>query len=158
MVFCENYKLLQLENSFEAEIMYGQNYGYMSSLNKSMLMHLNNKSLKLKKIAKLQNRDLIIDIGINDGSFLSFFESKYKLIGIDHTIKKLKKFYRKDIIQIDNFFKKEFIKKHLDKNAKIITSISMFYDLENIKFSQEVYDVLKWWYLACWAKLHAHDA
>ena len=69
MVFCENCKLLQLENSFEAEIMYGQNYGYMSSLNKSMLMHLKNKSLKLKKIAKFKNKDLIIDIGSNDGSF-----------------------------------------------------------------------------------------
>ena len=43
MVFCENCKLLQLENSFDADVMYGQNYGYMSSLNKSMLIHLKNK-------------------------------------------------------------------------------------------------------------------
>ena len=144
MVFCEKCKLLQLENSFEAEVMYGQNYGYMSSLNKSMLMHLKNKSLKLKKIANLKSKDLVIDIGSNDGSFLSFFENRYKLIGVDPTIKKLKKFYRKDIIKIDNFFQKEYIKKHSNKNAKLITSISMFYDLENPQgFSNEVYDILE---------------
>ena len=143
MIFCENCKLLQLENSFDPTVMYGQNYGYMSSLNKSMLNHLKNKSLKLKKIASLNNKDLIIDIGSNDGSFLGFFEKKYKLIGVDPTIKKLKKFYRKDIIKIDNFFNKKFIRNHSNKNAKIITSISMFYDLENpLRFSQEVYEVL----------------
>ena len=49
MVFCENCKLLQLENSFEAEIMYGDNYGYMSSLNDSMIDHLNKKAQNLKK-------------------------------------------------------------------------------------------------------------
>ncbi len=143
MIFCENCKLLQLENSFDPTVMYGQNYGYMSSLNKSMLNHLKNKSLKLKKIASLNNKDLIIDIGSNDGSFLGFFEKKYKLIGVDPTIKKLKKFYRKDIIKIDNFFNKKFIRNHSNRNAKIITSISMFYDLENpLRFSQEVYEVL----------------
>jgi hypothetical protein len=144
MVFCESCKLLQLENSLEPTVMYGQNYGYMSSLNKSMLTHLKSKSHKLKKIANLKSGDLIIDIGSNDGSFLGFFEKKYKLIGIDPTIKKLKKFYRKDIVKIDNFFEKKLIRNHTNKNAKIITSISMFYDLENPqRFSQEVYDVLQ---------------
>ena len=43
MVFCDNCKLLQLKNSFEAEVMYGDNYGYMSSLNQSMIEHLKKK-------------------------------------------------------------------------------------------------------------------
>ena len=33
MTFCNNCKLLQLENSFNPDVMYGENYGYMSSLN-----------------------------------------------------------------------------------------------------------------------------
>ena len=143
MLFCDSCKLLQLENSFDANTMYGANYGYLSSLNKAMLDHLQNKSKKLQKIADLKNEDIIIDIGSNDGSFLGFFEKKYKLIGVDPTIKKLKNFYRKDIIQVDNFFKKKFIKKFLTKDAKLITSISMFYDLESpLDFSLEVFDIL----------------
>ena len=40
LVFCEKCKLLQLENSFDPSKMYGDNYGYMSSLNSSMVDHL----------------------------------------------------------------------------------------------------------------------
>ena len=56
MVFCEKCKLLQLENSFKAEAMYGENYGYMSSLNSSMTEHLNKKAqyLKKKRILKMR--------------------------------------------------------------------------------------------------------
>ena len=93
MVFCENCKLLQLKNSFEAKIMYGDNYGYMSSLNDSMIQHLNKKAQSLKKKANIKNGDLIVDIGSNDGTFLSFFSNKYNLDGIDPTITKLSKYY-----------------------------------------------------------------
>ena len=34
MVMCNNCKLLQLEHNFDADEMYGDNYGYMSSLNR----------------------------------------------------------------------------------------------------------------------------
>lgn len=49
MVICTNCKLLQLENNFDPNEMYGDNYGYMSSLNKSMVSHLKLKALNLKK-------------------------------------------------------------------------------------------------------------
>ena len=35
MVICKKCKLLQLGNSFDVDVMYGDNYGYMSSLNSS---------------------------------------------------------------------------------------------------------------------------
>tara|TARA_B110000003_G_C16610576_1_gene519262 strand:+ start:559 stop:1779 length:1221 start_codon:yes stop_codon:yes gene_type:complete len=143
MVFCNNCKLLQLKNSFNPKIMYGDNYGYMSSLNLSMVNHLKKKSLKLKKISNLKNNDLVIDIGSNDGTFLSFFSKKNKLIGVDPTIKKLSKFYRKDIIQVPSFFSKENLKNITNQKVKIFTSISMFYDLENpVKFAKDIYDLL----------------
>ena len=143
MIFCKNCKLLQLENSFNAEIMYGNNYGYMSSLNSFMMNHLYKKSLNLKNIINLRSGDLILDIGSNDGSFLSFFSKKYNLVGIDPTIKKLKKFYRKDIKTFSTFFKKDLIIKNFKKKIKLITTISMFYDLDNpIEFAQDIYDVL----------------
>ena len=40
MVMCGKCKLLQLENSFDANVMYGENYGYLSSLNPHMIKHL----------------------------------------------------------------------------------------------------------------------
>ena len=35
--YCKSCKLLQLNENFSATEMYGENYGYMSSLNKSMI-------------------------------------------------------------------------------------------------------------------------
>ena len=144
MIMCNNCKLLQLENSFDANLMYGDNYGYLSSLNPHMVRHLKLKSEKLKKISKLKNGEIVIDIGSNDGTTLSNFKKTNKLIGIDPTIKKLKKFYRKDIITVPNFFNKQSVHKLLDnKKAKIITSVSMFYDLESpISFAKDVYECL----------------
>ncbi len=144
MVMCAKCNLLQLENSFDVNVMYGENYGYLSSLNPHMIKHLKIKSEKLKKFTNLKSDDMIIDIGSNDGTFLSNFKKSNRLIGIDPTIKKLKKYYRKDILTISDFFNAQIISKYLkNKKAKIITSISMFYDLPSpIKFAQDIYECL----------------
>ena len=143
LVFCNNCKLLQLENSFDPIKMYGDNYGYMSSLNLSMVRHLKKKALKINSILNLETNDLVVDIGSNDGTFLSFFPKKLKLIGIDPTIKKLSKFYRKDIFKIPTFFSARNLKEITSKKVKVVTSISMFYDLENpLIFANEIHDVL----------------
>lgn len=143
LMMCSNCSLLQLEYSFNHSEMYGDNYGYMSSLNKSMIEHLKNKANNLKNITKLDPGDIVVDIGSNDGTFLSFFEKKYTLIGIDPTIKKFLGKYRKDIFTIADFFSYEILRKKIKKKAKLITSIACFYDLENpIKFVEDVYNSL----------------
>jgi len=116
----------------------------MSSLNQSMSNHLKNKALNLKKIIKLDIDDIVIDIGSNDGTFLSYFEKKFQLIGVDPTIKKFKKNYRKDIKTVSDFFSYDIIRKYLGKKrAKLITSIACFYDLPNpIKFVEDIYQSL----------------
>ncbi len=144
MVICNKCKLLQLKNSFDVDIMYGDNYGYLSSLNPHMVKHLKIKAQKLKKISGLKHKDIVIDIGSNDGTSLSNYNNSNILIGIDPTIKKLGKFYRKDIIKIPEFFSELVLKKFLkNKKAKIITSISMFYDLPRpIQFAKDIYKCL----------------
>ena len=144
LVFCKNCSLLQLENSFNPEEMYGENYGYMSSLNQSMFNHLKNKVNYLKKKIHLNYRDIVIDIGSNDGTFLSFFDKRFDLIGVDPTIKKFGKRYRRDITKISKFFSKKVVEKYLTrKKAKLITSIAMFYDLEDpLKFVRDIHESL----------------
>ena len=144
MIICKKCKLLQLGNSFDVDVMYGDSYGYMSSLNPHMIKHLKLKSEKLKKISNLSKNDIVIDIGSNDGTTLGNYEKSNILIGVDPTIKKLKKFYRKDIIAIPEFFNKFTVSKYLKKKkAKIISTISMFYDLPSpINFAKDVYECL----------------
>ena len=115
MVLCEKCSLLQLENSFDANIMYGDNYGYLSSLNLHMVKHLRLKSDKLKKMAQLKKGDIIIDIGSNDGTSLRNYSTNFILIGVDPTIKKLKNLYRSDIITVSDFFTKNSVSGFLKK-------------------------------------------
>ena len=141
MLICNNCKLLQLDENFDSNEMYGDNYGYMSSLNKSMISHLYLKALNLKKKYNLKSKKSVLDIGSNDGTFLAFFNKNFSLFGCDPTIKKFGKFYRKDIFKIQNFFSSS-----LFKNIKfdLITSISMFYDLPDpLKFAKEINSILK---------------
>lgn len=140
MVICKKCKLLQLEHNFNADEMYGENYGYMSSLNKSMVSHLKMKALHLRNKYNLKYKDCILDIGSNDGTFLSFFNNKFLLFGCDPTIKKFSNLYRKDIKQHPVFFSSKYFK---DKKFKLISSISMFYDLPDpLDFAQQIYSIL----------------
>ena len=140
MVICNKCKLLQLEHNFDANEMYGSNYGYMSSLNKSMISHLKLKALGLKKRYQLKPNMKILDIGSNDGTFLSFFNNKYELFGCDPTISKFSKYYRKDINQIPSFFSSKLFE---NKKFDLISSISMFYDLPDpLTFAKEINSIL----------------
>jgi hypothetical protein len=140
MLFCKKCKLLQLEHNFDSNEMYGENYGYMSSLNKSMESHLKLKAISLLKKYNLKTNDCILDIGSNDGTFLSFFSKKLKLFGCDPTIKKFSHLYRKDINKLPYFFSSKYFK---EKKFKLITSIAMFYDLPDpLDFAQQIHSVL----------------
>ena len=140
MVICNKCKLLQLEHNFDANEMYGDNYGYMSSLNKSMISHLKLKALNLKTRYNFKSKNSILDIGSNDGTFLSFFNKSFKLYGCDPTIKKFSRFYRKDINKLPFFFSSDLFK---NKKFSLITSISMFYDLPDpLHFAKEINSLL----------------
>ncbi len=142
LVICKNCKLVQLDRNFSLKKMYGENYGYRTGLNKSMVNHMKQKSNFLKKfIGNKNKKNVILDIGSNDGTFLSFFKEKnFIKYGIDPTIKKFKKFYDKNIFKIENFFTyKSFIKKS-NKKADLITCMSMLYDLPDPeKFIKDIY-------------------
>ncbi len=140
MIICNKCKLLQLENNFDANEMYGDNYGYMSSLNKSMISHLKLKALNLKNRYNIKFKGNILDIGSNDGTFLSFFNKNFNLYGCDPTIKKFSRLYRKDINQLPFFFSSKYFK---NKKFNLISSISMFYDLPDpLDFAKQINSLL----------------
>lgn len=133
LVWCPDSGLVQLNNSFDLNEMYGLNYGYRSGLNDSMVEHLKNKVDQLTLIHPTSSGDVVLDIGSNDGTLLSSYKSKELIrIGIDPTGLKFKEFYTDNLRLIPDFFSADAYRSICaDKNASIITSISMFYDLES---------------------------
>ncbi len=124
--------LVQLRHNFTAGELYGENYGYRSGLNRSMVDHLHGKADILQKLAPLGAGDLVLDIGSNDGTSLARYPAKGPtLVGIDPSARKFAKYYRPDIELIVDFFSAELFRRFFgDRKAKIVTSIAMFYDLE----------------------------
>ena len=143
LVFCNgknNCNLVQLKHSAEKKFLYGKNYGYRSGLNQSMVSHLKDKVKYLKKIVRIKKGDTIVDIGSNDCTTLKFFDrKKLNLVGVDPTGKKFKDYYPKSITLLDTFFSNNILKKRKIKNAKIIMSFAMYYDLEDpVKFAKDI--------------------
>ena len=136
--------LVQLAHTFDLPTMYGETYGYRSGLNQSMVNHLNSKFQKISRFLKLNEGDIVIDIAGNDGTFLSNFPKSLNLCSIDPTSEKFRKYFRKDIDYIADFFSaKNFYKKFGESKAKLVTSFSMFYDLEDpCAFAKEVAEIL----------------
>ena len=132
LVWCPDSGLLQMKQSYSLEEMYGDNYGYRSGLNKSMVNHLEKKIKTLQILANPSSKDLVIDIGSNDATSLKAYKGDFKKVGIDPTGLKFKEFYTDDIKLIPDFFTAAKFKNSFpDQRAKIITSIAMFYDLED---------------------------
>lgn len=144
LFFCPKCGLLQLGHSYALDEMYGDNYGYRSGLNPSMIEHLSSKIDMLETKYNLKANDVVLDIGSNDGTSLNSYKTKgIRRIGMDPTGKKFSKYYEKGIELITDFFSSTAFKKICDRKAKIVTSISMFYDLESpIDFAKQVEEIL----------------
>ncbi|MCL4353980.1 class I SAM-dependent methyltransferase [Patescibacteria group bacterium] len=136
--------MVQLGHNYDLTVLYGDNYGYRSGLNKSMVRHLASLAEKIKEKVEIKKGDIVVDIASNDGTLLQSYQLKgVTLVGIDPTIKKFKSFYTPDIQTIPDFFSAKAYKKKLSKKAKVVTSIAMFYDLENpISFMEEIKEIL----------------
>jgi NDP-4-keto-2,6-dideoxyhexose 3-C-methyltransferase len=140
-------QLLQLKHIYDGSAMYGKDYGYRSSLNKSMVAHLRRKAERLMQLVTLERGDIVLDIGSNDGTSLSTYPSDGPvLIGIDPTAAKFKEYYPPHIRAVPEFFSAASFRRAAGSDAakaKIVTSISMFYDLdEPMRFMRDVHDIL----------------
>ena len=144
LVWCPESGLVQLMHSYDADEMYGENYGYRSGLNQSMVDHLTNKVRYLERWANLKAGDVVLDIGSNDCTTLNAYTvDGVKRIGIDPTGVKFADYYTDDVELVPDFFSSDGYHSVSDKKAKIVTSIAMFYDLgDPVLFAREIESVL----------------
>ncbi len=144
LVWCPSSGLVQLGHSYAAEEMYGDNYGYRSGLNQSMVDHLTRKVRYLERRAALKAGDVVLDIGSNDATSLKAYETAGIVkIGIDPTGSKFKEYYPEDVALVADFFSANNFHSVSDRKAKVVTSIAMFYDLDDpIAFARDIESVL----------------
>lgn len=145
LVRCETCGLVQLRHSYERTELYGAHYGYRSSLNAMMVDHLRDKADALRKRVELGQRDVVVDIGSNDGTFLSFFSGRdLTLVGFDPSAERWRDRYAADATLVADFFSGPAARGAIGaRKAKVVTSIAMFYDLERpLEFAEAVAGIL----------------
>ena len=137
--------LLQMAHSYDLGEMYGDNYGYRSGLNPSMVKHLHAKVARILRIVDLSDSPIVLDIGSNDGTTLSAYPSqKCTRVGMDPTSDKFRQYYPEGVTAIADFFSaRRFSEEFPGRKVRVVTSFSMFYDLERpMDFVREVAEIL----------------
>lgn len=136
LVLCDKKRggcgLLQLKHNTSLELMY-RHYWYHSGMNKTMRAALADITEKVEQILPLRRRDIVLDIGCNDGTLLeSYRVSGLVRAGFEPSTNLVRLTRKKAHKVFNDFFNYEaFHKAFPRKKAMAITSIAMFYDLED---------------------------
>src|SRR5450759_2477285 len=138
--------LVQLLHTAELSEMYGTTYGYYSSISPTMVSHLESKLRALVEFARPKPGAVVLDIGCNDGTLLNAYGAQAGLtrIGMDPSSKKFAAHFQPDIRAVYDFFSEKGARSLIgDKSCKIVTSIAMFYDLDDpIGFMRDIRAIL----------------
>ena len=138
--------LVQLRHTTPPFLLY-QYYFYRSELNDNMCQHLFDLADHGTRIAEPKGRDIIVDIGANDGCILRYLSKHHytNLVGFEPA-RNLTNFH-KDLKGriINDFFSADSYRELTGlRKAKLIFSIAMFYDIEDPnKFVADIYDILE---------------
>jgi GDP-D-mannose dehydratase len=108
-----------------------------------MRQHLKDYQQEVVTKVTLNDNDVIVDIGSNDATTLHHYPSRCKRIGVDPTGTQFKEYYG-DIELIPTYFTYEnFRNVYPTETCKIVSSISMFYDLPDpVQFAKDIYSIL----------------
>lgn len=144
LVLCRDCSLLQLDQSAPPSSLYNEHYGYKSGINNTIRADLKEISERTRRMTDMEEGDVVLDIGANDGTFLSNYPKFLFRVGFEP----IKKFalecqQHADLVVEDFFSLEAWQGKMGDKKAKVITCISMFYDLDDPnKFLEDIARVL----------------
>ena len=131
VVICSKCKLVQLKNNFDLKYLYGPDYGYRTGINSSMTKHVKSVAKMLSIKTKLQGKDAALDIASNDATLLDSYSKKVITFGVDPLAKKYLKNYKNINYKISDFFSAAIVRKKFKGTFKIITALSVFYDLRD---------------------------
>ena len=134
LVYSKTSHLVQLSTLVNKEILFPKEYPYTSSTTKILRENFKELYTDCKKIINIKKKDLVIDIGSNDGNLLNNFKDNHRVLGI--TPEKIgniaiKKGINTLIKYFDNSTSNYVLKKF--GKAKVITATNVFAHIENVK-------------------------
>ncbi|MBI3550095.1 MAG: methyltransferase domain-containing protein [Elusimicrobia bacterium] len=132
MILCEECSLVQLRHTAPQELLYSRFYWYRSGVTDTMKAALAELSGALKAWPGLKAGDVALDIGSNDGTLLRTYGIPGLVTVGCEPATNLAEEGRKGISHfIGDFWSYDPYWKAVGREAKVITAIGMFYDMED---------------------------
>jgi hypothetical protein len=133
LILDEELKCPRLKEVAPSSDMWGK-YWYRSGINQSMVNQLKDISNEICGRIKYKKNDVWLDIACNDGVMFDYIPDEFIKLGIDPADNTFYKesSKRSDVI-VQDFFNYDSYNKtgYGDKKCKVITTIAMFYDLDD---------------------------
>lgn len=131
LCLCTSCGLVQLRHTLNPDFLF-RNYYYKSGVNQSMRDHLTGIVRSIEQKITLEEDEVVLDVGSNDGTLLRAYSQKVRRIGFEPAKNLLSDGRNGGNTIINNFFNSsDFLRVSGNERAKVITAISMFYDLED---------------------------
>ena len=132
LVRCKQCGLVQLKHTFPRESLY-RHYWYRSGISSTMRRALEDIVAKGSEIVGLRTGDIVIDIGANDGTLLRSYKIPgLKLVGFEPAKNLVEDARKGTTLVFNDFFRYDLFQRDFPgARAKLITSIAMFYDLDD---------------------------
>ena len=143
LCICNLCGLVQLRETTNSDELYEHEYGYRSGISNTMRAHLKSYKEDICGMVELNDGDTILDIGSNDSTMLQYYSSKNRRIGVDPTGNQFQEYYG-DVELLPTYFTREnVVSRFGDIKCKVVSSISMFYDLPDpVQFAKDIYSIL----------------
>ncbi|OLD12955.1 MAG: hypothetical protein AUI93_02015 [Crenarchaeota archaeon 13_1_40CM_3_52_10] len=132
LVRCTRCNLVQLKHTFPRDSLY-RHYWYRSGISSTMRKALEDIVVKACEVVHPGEGDIVVDIGCNDGTLLRSYKIPgLKLVGFEPARNLVEDARKGTTFVFNDFFGyKRFNQKFPNTKAKLITSIAMFYDLDD---------------------------
>lgn len=133
LLYCPKCHLVQLGLIVDAKVLFPPEYPYTSSTTKILRENFAELYSECSSLIDLSERDLVVDIGSNDGNLLSNFKDKHRVLGI--TPEEIGKIaIERGIPTIIDYFGHKVIETILKKEgkAKIVTATNVFAHIEKV--------------------------
>ena len=144
-----NCDLVQLKHTAPQELLYSRTYWYRSGVTDTMRFQLGDVVEAVCSEIALEENDIVLDIGANDGTMLNFYPDSVTTIGCEPANNLVDELAENCDLVLHDFWSAECFNEKLvsagraGEKAKVVTAIGMFYDLDDpVKFVSDIEKVL----------------
>lgn len=133
--FCQDCNQVQLSHIVSPELMYRNNYAYVSSTSKVMVEHFENYAKTTFTNLQIESGDFVVEMGSNDGTLLKHFKNLgCRVLGVDPAKEIADKATNDGVKTLPEFFNSKIAKEILIEygQVKIVSANNVFAHINDV--------------------------